>query len=367
MTTTVDVLPGDELISLPEALEEQAEQCHALGSPLSAAVLLAVRQLCRDADLRTAELLGELALVRTRDLMGLRILAAAHRLVLTKRAPALAAFYPTAGGHIAADDAHGDALREAVADALAAHPQVVREVVARIPQTNETGRGLPLRGALGRVATAHGLPIRLHELAASAGLNLRTDVMPWAQVPMAPAIRIAERMGCDLHPLDANNPEDRLTLATYVWGDDLDRFERLRSAFVLAQRIPATVQQMAAGAYMTALAHAEPVLDQSLAIWHSATWIYLDRATRAEIRSGIRRLGSRAAPNHPVVHLSWESLREPTDPSRSFALVGRSWPAAGAWAPWRAGTAVMLGVGPAHGMPVRWSEPRPLSSDPLET
>ena len=41
-------------------------------------------------------------------------------------------------------------------------------------------------------------------------------------------------------------------------------------------------------------------------------------------------------------------------------------PAAGAWAPWRAGTSVLFGTGPAHGIPMRWSEPKPLASDPLE-
>jgi hypothetical protein len=160
--------------------------------------------------------------------------------------------------------------------------------------------------------------------------------------------------------------EDRLTLASYVWGDDLARFERLRSSFVIAHRIPATVRAMGAGAYVAALAHQDPVPGQALVIWHSATWFYLDRPARAELRAGIRKLASRATAQNPVVHVSWEWLRDSPDPVKSYALVGRSWPAAGAWAPWRAGTAVQLGTGPAHGMPMKWSEPKPLSSDPLE-
>ena len=366
MTLMADVLHGDELVTLDQALRTQAEQCEALGSPLSHDLLLAILDLAGPGG-ALADQLADLEVVRGGDLVGLRLLAAAHRLVLSKSAPALAAFFPTAGGTPPRDGAGRGALQ---GRCWSPHsrpiPRSCASRLARIPQTNETGRGLPLRGALGRVAAAHGHPIRLHELAASAGLNLRADAMPWAQVPMAPPVHIVERSGCDLRPLDVDRAEDRLTLASYVWGDDLARFERLRTAFGLAHRIPATVRQMSAGAYMAGLAHAEPVPGQTLVIWHSATWFYLDRAARSEIRSAIRKLGNRATAMSPMVHVSWEWMRDSPDPVKSFALVGRSWPAAGAWAPWRAGTSVQLGSGPAHGMPMRWSEPKPLPSDPLE-
>ncbi|HEX6887385.1 MAG TPA: DUF2332 domain-containing protein, partial [Candidatus Nanopelagicales bacterium] len=354
-----------EAVALTEALGTQAENCALLGSPLSHDVLVALLALTEPGG-ALAEPLADLHTVRGGDLVGLRLLAAAHRMVLARMAPELAVHYPTAGGTAPSDEAGRAALRDAVRSAFLRHPEVVRDSLARIPQTNETGRALPLRGALGRVAAAHGQPMRLHELAASAGLNLRADAMPWAHAPMTAAVTITERAGCDLHPLDVDRPEDRLTLASYVWGDDLARFERLRSSFVLAHRIPATVRAMAAGAYVHHLAHTEPVPGQTLVVWHSATWFYLDRAARAEIRSGMRRLAGRATPQSPVVHVSWEWLRDSPDPSKSFALVGRSWPAAGAWAPWRAGTSVLLGTGPAHGMPMRWCEPRPLPTDPLE-
>jgi hypothetical protein len=365
LTLSVDVIHGDEAVSLEEALGTQAQQCAALGSPLSHDLLTALAELT-GPDQPLADLLAGHATVRGGDLVGLRLLAAAHRMVLARMAPALAVHFPTAGGTAPSDDAGRAALRTALLEAFLAHPEVVRESLGRIPQTNETGRAVPLRGALGRVAAAHGQPIRLHELAASAGLNLRADAMPWAHLPTPAHVEIVERSGCDLHPLDIDRAEDRLTLASYVWGDDLARFERLRSAFTLAHRTPATVQAMGAGAYVAALAHAEPAPGRTLVLWHSATWFYLDRAARAEIRTGIRKLASRATQHAPVVHLSWEWLRDAPDPARSFALVGRSWPAAGAWAPWRPGTSVLLGMGPAHGMPMRWSEPRPLPSDPLE-
>jgi hypothetical protein len=365
MTLAVDVIHGDEAVSLDEALHTQAENCQAMGSQLSHDVLIDLAELSAPGE-PLAEMLAEYETVRGGDLIGLRLLAAAHRLVLARQAPALAVHYPTAGGTAPTDDAGRAALRQALLEAFLAHPDVVRASLARIPQTNETGRAVPLRGALGRVAAAHGQPIRLHEVAASAGLNLRADAMPWAHVPMPVKVEIVERAGCDVNPLNVDKPEHRLALASYVWGDDLARFERLRTSFALAHRIPASVSAMSAGAYLAALAHADPVPGQTLVIWHSATWFYLDRPARAEIRSAIRKIAHRASTSSPVVHASWEWMRDSADPAKSFALVGRSWPAAGAWAPWRPGTPVMLGSGPAHGMPMRWSEPRPLSSDPLE-
>ena len=365
MTLAVDVIHGDELVTLEEALRTQADNCLALGSPLSHDILLALIELAGPGG-PLEPMLSRHRQVRGGDLIGLRLLAAAHRMALARMAPALAVHFPTVGGTAPEDDAGRAALRLALADAFLEHPDVVRDSLARIPQTNETGRALPLRGALGRVAAAHGHPIRLHELAASAGLNLRADAMPWAHVPMTPSVRIVERSGCDLQPLDVDKPEDRLALASYVWGDDLARFERLRSSFVIAHRIPATVHAMSAGAYISALAHHDHVPGQTTVVWHSATWFYLDRQARSEIRTGIRKLANRATPQTPVVHLSWEWLRDSPDPAKAYALVGRSWPAAGAWAPWRAGTSVQLGSGPAHGMPMRWTEPRPLPSDPLE-
>jgi hypothetical protein len=365
MTQSLEVIHGDEVVDLEEALRTQAENCLAQGSTLSHDILMALAQLSGPGAPLTT-LLAEHEKVRGGDLIGLRLLAAAHRMALARLAPALAVHFPTVGGTAPTDDAGRAALADALVLAFTEHPDLVREVLARIPQTNETGRALPLRGALGRIASAHGQRLRLHELAASAGLNLRADAMPWAQVPMAPPVHVVERSGCDLRPLDVTRAEDRLILASYVWGDDLARFERLRSSFVIAQRIPATLRAMGAGAYVSSLAHHEPVPGQTLVIWHSATWFYLDRQARSEIRTGIRRLAARATPQSPVVHLSWEWRREAPDPVRSYALVGRSWPAAGAWAPWRAGTAVQLGSGPAHGMPMKWSEPKPLASDPLE-
>ena len=58
-----------------------------------------------------------------------------------------------------------------------------------------------------------------------------------------PHLTIAERRGCDLHPLDAGNPADRNTLLSFVWPDQLERFERLRAALVIAKQKPVVVDE----------------------------------------------------------------------------------------------------------------------------
>lgn len=146
-----------------KALLAQARGCAELGSAMYAELLT---RAAGDPGGAVAAVLGE----RTETGFVLRMLGTVHRLVLEGRAPALAEHYPTAGGTkdpLAAWPAFRDVLVE--------HAAEIREGLADPPQTNEVGRAAPLVGGLLTVADATGLPIRLLEIGASAGLNLRAD------------------------------------------------------------------------------------------------------------------------------------------------------------------------------------------------
>src|SRR5262245_35561629 len=150
-------------------LVEQAGWCARLGSPLSAAVLERAAADVEAGGPAWGVLAGHAA-DSPETLLPLRFLGALHRLVLRGAAPALARYYPSVGGR---DDVAG--IWPDLRDTLAEHREALRGQADRPVQTNETGRSAALLGGFLRVARATGLPLRLLELGASAGLNLRWD------------------------------------------------------------------------------------------------------------------------------------------------------------------------------------------------
>ena len=238
--------------------------------------------------------------------IALRLLGSVHRLVLERRAGALAASYPSVGGTWEAT-----AGLAAFRDLLEAQPDEVASWLDRAPQTNEVGRSVALWAALCTIAAAEraetgtALPVRLAELGSSAGLLLNTDrfafVGPDGEVrgdaasgvrlepawegepPPAGEPRIVARQGCDLHPVDVSTTEGRLALTAYVWPDQVARFERLRAALAIAAEHPPAVVRSSAADFVDGL---ETVEGTTTVLWHSVMWQYLDPAEQQHVRRG---------------------------------------------------------------------------------
>ena len=102
--------------------------------------------------------------------LALRFMGGVHRLVLDGGAPALAAYYPSAGGSVEAGDPWLT-FRQTVADNV----ELLRERLA-LRRADERGRarGRARTGFL-TVAVETGLPLRMLEVGTSAALNLRWD------------------------------------------------------------------------------------------------------------------------------------------------------------------------------------------------
>ncbi|TDC71351.1 DUF2332 domain-containing protein [Actinomadura sp. GC306] len=332
-----------------EELLAQARGCAELGSPMYAELL------ARAADDPGGAVAGVLD-GRPEPASVLRMLGTVHRLVLEGRAPDLAAHYPTAGG-----TADPLAAWPAFRAVLAEHAAEIREGLGDPPQTNEVGRASPLVGGLLSVAAATGLPVRLLELGASAGLNLRADHFrfrhgsgaygpespvvledAWRGLPPVDApLAIAERLGCDPSPLDPAAPDAQRLLLSYVWPDQAARVERLRAAFEVAARVPATVVRAGAADFLADLA---PEPGVATVVWHSTMWAYLGEDEAARLRGHVERAGAAATPDAPVAHLSFEG-RVPSRLDATQVVTLRLWPDGGE---------TVLGQGPAHGLPLTW-------------
>ncbi|MEM6104821.1 DUF2332 family protein [Mycobacterium sp. 050272] len=288
----------------------------------------------------------------------LRLLGGLHRLVLDGRAEVLRQWYPSTGGTWDAAGAWPE-----IKLAATAHAESLRTALGQPPQTNEVGRSAALIGALLRINHETELPIRLFEIGSSAGLNLRADRYHYrygggqwgpidspviiddawlGRVPPPGSVRIVERRGYDIAPVDVTGTDGEMTALSYVWPDQSARLERLRGAIAVARRVPALVVRQSAGTAVGGLTLADGALT---VLWHSITWQYLSQDERVAVRDGITTLGERADASAPFAHLTMEPERDGPGGPLKFLVRARRWPG---------GEVVVLGECHPHGPPVNW-------------
>lgn len=341
-------------------LRAQAVWCAELGSPLYAHLLERTVD-----DVRRGGALARALAGHETDPPGsalpLRLLGSVHRIVLDGGAPRLARHYPSVGGAVGdLERAWGD-----FRDLVEAELERVRSGIERPVQTNEVGRSASLLGGFLTVARASGLPLRLLEIGASAGLNLRWDryryesggaafgpadspvrfLEPFehGRPPLDVAVRIIERRGCDPAPIDAASEEGRRTLLAYVWPDQTERFMRLRGALEVAAAVPVAIDVGDAPTWLGGVL-AAPVPGSATVVFHSIVVQYLSREGRRELAETIRRAGASASPEAPLAWLRLEPEAERTG-EPVFRVRLTLWPG---------GEDRALAVSSPHGPPVRW-------------
>jgi hypothetical protein len=276
---------------------EQAGWAGKLGSPMCEALLRRMAEDVRAGGPCLAAL--EPHMERTRTLASQLLLAAIHRMVLEGRLREAARFYPSMGG-------------QADVDALWPHflAGVPRAVLPACVQTNDVGRSRALLPGFLEVARRTGLPLRLLEIGASAGLNLRWDHFPFLDVPAA--IRVVERRGCDLNPIDPMLDESRPALLCFVWPDQTDRLQQLTEAIDIARRVPAPVDCSDAVPWLRShLAAPRPGV--ATVVFHSVVMPYLTEEARESVRRIIEGSGERATGNAPLAWLSMEPGADQAD------------------------------------------------------
>jgi hypothetical protein len=166
-------------------------------------------------------------------------------------------------------------------------------------------------------------------------------VLPDASTP----VKLAERLANDIHPVDVTTEDGRLTLMSYVWPDQVERFGRIRAALQIAAQMPPTLAGGPAGEFIERIALADST---ATVVWHSVMWQYLDATEQSRITRHLDHLGRQATLVDPLVHLRFEPMRREACLGNEFVVMMDSWPG-------RRGE--ILGVGQPHGIPVEW-EPR---------
>jgi hypothetical protein len=273
--------------------------------------------------------------------VALRFMAAVHRLVLDGTLPELARHYPSTGG---AGEAHEawPLFRQALID----HGDDVRALVRRPCQTNEVGRSAALLGGFLEVAHRTGLPLRILEIGASAGLNLRWDHYryeaadgAWGEQgspvtfahhfdvppPMSRTADVVERTGCDVNPIDPATEDGALALRSSIWADQLGRLALLDGAIEVAGDVPVEIEAADAVSFLQRRL-ARPARGVATVVYHSVVMQYVAEDDRTRIDDAIRGAG--------VFHLSME----PVPNAFEIRLDGE-----------------LLGTAGPHGTRVRWN------------
>ena len=337
------------------AFARQAGWCEALASPFTARLCAVIGRELRDDGAVGRRVLGwDGNPDALHDSVPLRLCGGLHGLVRAGPLPSLARLYPPnplpdeAGFWAGLDEA----FRRAEAELL--------PWLESPPQTNEVARSGVLAPGLATVAAETGMPLSLLELGASAGLNLLLDryrceagtriygdaaspvrVKPvWEGAdPPEVALRIGERRGVDVNPLDVSDPAQRARLLAYVWPDQADRLARLEAALALASADPPSVDRGDASDWLSGRLGATPGIAR--VVYHSIAFQYFPAETRSRIEAGMTEAGSIATPDAPLAWLTYELEAAGGQPTLRL----RTWPD---------GRDRILARADAHGRKVTW-------------
>lgn len=301
----------DRTAGLVSAFRRQGEACGALGSPI-------YRTLCGAAadDLERG---GPVAAVMAAwDGLGdpmqlalpLRVLGTGHRLALLGEAPDLAGHLPSCEG------SPGAGLAEAFLALVADRSTEFRNDLARPVQTNEVGRAAVLRAGLGALVAGADRPVRLLEMGAAAGLNLRLEHFSYrlgdtvlagdgphlepdwtGPSPSMAPLTVVERRGCDRFPIDVTTREGAARAESFVWPDMLWRFRRMAEAVDVAAGVPVDIDEQPAGEWL--VEHLVPATGTVTVLMHSVMWQYVSPEEQASIEELLVERGGAPPPTPP--------------------------------------------------------------------
>jgi hypothetical protein len=267
------------------------------------------------------------------------LMAAAHLLVLKNPELPFARFFASVRG----DDAeppHGAGVEFGAfcAEHRDALTQILRE---RLVQTNAPGRGVAVRLAMHEITQRLPGPVTFLEIGPSAGIQLCFD--RWAvhtagrrfgpadaPLTLRPQWRadhpppdldhtppVRDRLGVDLHPVDATDPDHRLWLQALVWPEHRDRFAELTTALNAVADDPPTILPGDAIEMLPRLDAERLADDIPLVVFHAMVRIHVPADRLAAFDEAIAALGRRRR----VLHVSLEIPRRGSPYDRSAPVL----------------------------------------------
>jgi hypothetical protein len=312
--------------ALIDAVKFQQQSCKNIGSPFYCN-LLACALNEPALELPFWDALDKFEGNPMSTLSTLRILGALHDLVLSGKAESLAATFPQ-------DDCPGDAAKawHELNAVIAKHRAFIDSRLKSQVQTNEVRRCAALVPGFLEVSARAGLPLRLAELGASAGLNLCWDSyryrfgdVEWGNddalltletdwygnPPKIGPIQIAGRRGCDLSPLDMADANDRRKLQSFIWPDQPARKNMIRRAIRATERTSPDLEKMPAGDFVADVLDARQHGEVTV-IYHSIMWMYVPEEERRAITTAIEEAGRSATASNPLAWLRMEFVDSET-------------------------------------------------------
>jgi len=249
---------------------------------------------------------------------GIRLVAGLHDLVLTGELPALReVMYPTDPD--AAPPSPETAWRLA-RQAFREHAEYLQAALEwQVQQHTPDRAGMLLRG----LAMLRQRRVRLLELGSCAGLTLLLDRYRWrgsgwtwgaadspleftvAGPPPTADLTIAERAGCDIAPVDPNDPVGVRRLHAFIAAELTATHSQLDAALALARSAPTRVARASAGIWLREQLARTPDPGVHTVVWHSQVWHLLDPTEQEDIRGMLVEAGDRFA----LSRISWEPLR----------------------------------------------------------
>jgi len=323
------------MITPRECFLRQAEACRSMGSPFNATVCEALAQtLNRETQFGTRILdwTGD----PVDDALPLRAAGALNWMARQGSDTNLTNQYPP---HAPGPTTE---LSASIVEAIRRHDDKLTAFLDSAPQTNEIGRSaVILTGAL-EITRQTNLPLATYEIGASAGLNLIFDQyrytlggsswgIPDASVHLAPEwpgaelptanLQIARRAGCDLNPINIENPDDRERMLAYIWPDQTHRLIRTEKAFALAASQPWRVEKADAAEWVEQHFQVpEPGIVKTLV--HTVVWQYLPLEIRTRIEKQMTQCCQLATGDAPI---AWLRL-EPDGHAPGGAIILTVWP-----------------------------------------